>query len=588
MHSSLSHFANIWIVVAAVRAQPGERTEPRTIVAMNFDTKHVIENSHRNGFVEHPYTLGADCLLVTTNGPELVGCHLALGWPVPARLLDLLVEFKNISNGRSGRLVGGLAGALIWFGENATGTQRHGEAPDQIRTEVNAVARLFNAMLPSLDLGRALLRGRFISASAAIDATGVPVDQQILSQLKHNWPRIRDTIVDGIDAQYGVHINRLFRADLFKNWINRRGISWPLSPDGGLDLGDNAFREMARAYPEVQPLKELRATLKHFDPRNITVGLDGRNRSPLRPFASRTSRNQPSANASIFCTAAWVRNLVRPSVGYGLALIDWQQQEFGIAAALSGDLTMQNAYQSGDPYMALAIAAGAAPPGATRSTHSHERELFKLCALGVQYGMGSGRLAQMLDMPISSAKELLNQHQSRFRTFWSWLDGVESQAASSGVLHSVFGWRMSSESAKSARGLRNFPMQANGAEMLRLACCQSVERGVTICTVIHDALLIEAPLAHLDQAIETTERMMEEASETVLAGFPLRTEVRIIKAPNRWAEIRGESVWSAVERVLRDNSGIDGPAHQRDETCSTAHSRSISLSPHKEAPQGGN
>ena len=54
-------------------------------------------------------------------------------------------------------------------------------------------------------------------------------------------------------------------------------------------------------------------------------------------------------------------DVVWASTGYGVAYIDWSQQEFGIAAALSGDLAMQQAYQSGDPYLAFAKQVGAAP-----------------------------------------------------------------------------------------------------------------------------------------------------------------------------------------------------------------------------------
>ena len=28
-----------------------------------------------------------------------IGCHLALGWPVPQRVLDLFTEFRNHTNG---------------------------------------------------------------------------------------------------------------------------------------------------------------------------------------------------------------------------------------------------------------------------------------------------------------------------------------------------------------------------------------------------------------------------------------------------------------------------------------------------------
>jgi hypothetical protein len=67
-------------------------------------------------------------------------------------------------------------------------------------------------------------------------------------------------------------------------------------------------------------------------------------------------------------------------------------------------------------------------------------------------------------------------------------------------------------------------MQANGAEMMRLACCEATEKGVGVCCPVHDALLIEAPAHEIEAAVEATRAVMQKASEIVLAGFPLRTE----------------------------------------------------------------
>ncbi len=86
-----------------------------------------------------------------------------------------------------------------------------------------------------------------------------------------------------------------------------------------------------------------------FEPNALTLGHDGRNRTPFRPFSSSTGRNQPSAKASLLGSAAWARHLIKPKLGTGLAVIDWRHQEFGIAAALSGDAAMKTAYSSGDP-----------------------------------------------------------------------------------------------------------------------------------------------------------------------------------------------------------------------------------------------
>ena len=66
-------------------------------------------------------------------------------------------------------------------------------------------------------------------------------------------------------------------------------------------------------------------------------------------------------------------------------------------------------------------------------------------------------------------------------------------------MHTVFGWRVHVGPDANPRSLRNFPMQANGAEMLRLACCLATERGIEVCAPVHDALLICAPLDRLTQ-----------------------------------------------------------------------------------------
>jgi DNA polymerase-1 len=74
-----------------------------------------------------------------------------------------------------------------------------------------------------------------------------------------------------------------------------------------------------------------------------------------------THRLQPSNAKFIFGPSVWLRGLIQPAPGHGLAYLDWAQQEFGIAAALSGDPLMPEAYRSGDPYLAFAKQAGAVP-----------------------------------------------------------------------------------------------------------------------------------------------------------------------------------------------------------------------------------
>lgn len=74
------------------------------------------------------------------------------------------------------------------------------------------------------------------------------------------------------------------------------------------------------------------------------------------------------------------------------------------------------------------------------------------------------------------------------------------------------------------RSLLNFPMQANGAEMMRLAACMATEAGLRICAPIHDALLLEAPLERLDEDVSHLRSLMVKASEMVMGSTATRTD----------------------------------------------------------------
>jgi len=242
-------------------------------------------------------------------------------------------------------------------------------------------------MLPRIDLPRALFRGRYMAAAAAMEYAGVPIDVPMLELLREEWANIQDELIRAIDTSYGVFDGRTFKADRWAQYLAAHNIPWPRLDSGRLDLNDDTFRQMARAYPTVSPMRELRSALSEMRLADLAVGRDGRNRTILSAFRSRTGRNQPSNSKFVFGTSVWLRGLVRPPPGHGIAYVDWEQQEFGIAAALSGDRAMLEAYQSGDPYLSFAKQAHAVPSDATKKTHGPTRELFKQCGLGVLFGM---------------------------------------------------------------------------------------------------------------------------------------------------------------------------------------------------------
>src|SRR5262249_17854482 len=146
-----------------------------------------------------------------------------------------------------------------------------------------------------------------------MEATGLPVDVEALGRIRENRERIQQALIERVDPAYRVYAGGRFCPHLWAAWTRKNDIRWPRSEEGGLDLRLSTFKEMAKAYAVVRPMKELTHSLSLLREFCIAVGTDGRARCPLRPFASKTGRNQPKG--FIFGAPAWFRGVVKPAEG---------------------------------------------------------------------------------------------------------------------------------------------------------------------------------------------------------------------------------------------------------------------------------
>ena len=123
-----------------------------------------------------------------------------------------------------------------------------------------------------------------------------------------------------------------------------------------------------------------------------------------------------------------------------------------------------------------------------------------------------------------------------------------------GELVTTFGWRLRIQGDVNPRSVANFPVQANGAEMLRLACCMATEQGIRVCAPVHDALLVEGPAEKIEEVVGQTQAVMEEAGHLVLGGFGLRSDAEIVTWPDRYVDKRGELMWHTVLGIANAES----------------------------------
>ena len=525
-----------------------------------------------------PFSCEDDELFVAYYASAEASCFDVLGWRRPRQMLDLFAEFRRLTNGAGNSHGNSLIGALLHFGLPTIGGEEKTAMRDLImhgspwtyeeklqileycESDVDALLRLLPAILQladytEADLGRALLRGKYMVAAGAVENFGVPIDVALLDRLKRHWGSIKRQLIGAVDAGYGVYEGERFVAARFEKYLARARIPWPRLGSGSLCLDDDTFRQQARAHPEMAPLGELRRTLGQLRLNDLAVGPDGRNRTILSAFRATTGRNQPSNSRFIFGPSVWLRGLIRPSEGRAVAYADWSAQEIAIAGALSGDLLLWNGYEGGDPYIAFARQAGLVPSNATKDSHPRERQACKVIVLGTGYGMSAERIAQQAGLHIEEARKLLLLHRETYRVFWDWAEDNVNRALLGMPLQTTFGWRIhyppNCGKNINPRSILNWPMQANGAEMMRLGVSMAIEAGLRVCAPIHDALLLEAAIDEIDVKAEQLAQIMGDASELVLgSGKRCRSDTKIVRYPDRFEDERGGVMFKKVMALL--------------------------------------
>jgi hypothetical protein len=221
----LDTFREVVVVDTEFTAITGERPVPVCVVAHELRSGRHFRLFEGQFGPQPPYATGADALFVAFYASAELGVYRVLGWQMPERVLDPFIEFRNRTNGLPTPAGSGLLGALAYFGLDGmaavekremqeaigNGTWRGRYTPEEIldycEGDVETLARLLLAMLPGIDLPRALLRGRYMAAAAVMEHNGVPIDVETLERLRQGWTGIQDDLIHAIDV-HGIYDGR--------------------------------------------------------------------------------------------------------------------------------------------------------------------------------------------------------------------------------------------------------------------------------------------------------------------------------------------------------------------------------------------
>jgi DNA polymerase-1 len=198
--------------------------------------------------------------------------------------------------------------------------------------------------------------------------------------------------------------------------------------------------------------------------------------------------------------------------GHVLISADYSQVELRIMAHLSGDESLLRAFAEGaDIHRATAADIfGVAIADVT----SEQRRYIKAVNFGLIYGMSAFGLASQLGIERGAAAQFIEKYFIRYPGVAEYMQRTRALARAQGYVETVFGRRLWLPDINAGGGPRrqaaeraaiNAPMQGTAADLIKLAMIEvqawldSESVGAKLVLQVHDELVLEAPVDHLDR-----------------------------------------------------------------------------------------
>jgi hypothetical protein len=510
------------------------------------------------------------------------GSMMHVGWSLPTPAIDLYAEYMVLHNsemcrGDEGKEPGpSLLQACRRYGVptmdpahkeemRALAYTKTNHTPEEIAAlqdyclddDCQATLRLFRAMRPRVDLARAPIRGAFMMQLEKMRWRGMPIDMPLYGRAERHAPAITAKMRQGLNRKLGaeIYFSGVFKRAAMFRLMQQRNIPIPTDPKTGKwSCSTKLLKPMIETYPEIKAFYEDKRMIDALRRLGLEIGADSRHRTWANPFGTKTGRNNPSTKA-LWGLPHTMRSFMRVTApNMAIAQVDVGSEEIGIAASLSGDPTLTADYLSGDPYRQFAAAA----LGTTNPT-ALQRQVYKACVLGRIYGMGVDTLARNLGISKFQAQHILDQMNARYPVLNAWLERILVKAAHFVPITCSLGWSLTASGRSGEeRTFLNFPMQANGAELMRLVFARAGDLPIIGCA--HDSFILEDRADRIEQTVWEMQEVMRAASRDLFGGFELRADCKpaedITYYPDRFIDKReredGMRHWNWLIQLIEE------------------------------------
>jgi DNA polymerase-1 len=379
-----------------------------------------------------------------------------------------------------------------------------------------------------------------VSILGAIEAHGVLLDSGALATMSASLEARMTELVERVYEAAGGPFNILSPVQLRQILYDKLGLPTKgiKQTKTGASTDSDALESLADKHPlpalvlEYRGLAKLKSTYVDALPRLV----DGAGRIHTRlhqtvAATGRLSSSDPNLQNIPVRTeeGARIRAAFVAPEGWRLVSADYNQIELRVLAHLSADENLIEAFRSGED-IHTATAADMLEVELSAVTPSMRREA-KVVNYGIIYGMGPQRLSRELGIPRTKAEDYIKRYFEKFPKVQVFYQAMLEQARTMGFVSTLMGRRRYLHDITSDHGGRrqvaervatNTPIQGSAADIIKKAmvdldlALSKSGLATRLVLQIHDELLLESPVAEVDEASRLVAVTMEKAVELLV------------------------------------------------------------------------
>jgi DNA polymerase I len=486
------------------------------------------------------------------------------GLPIAGKLFDTMIAAQLLDAGVRSHGCNLAELVKVYLGEELSKEQQRSDwsnsslSSEQLEyaaRDAEILLRLREAMKPKLTGARlvetAKLEFDCLGAIAQMELNGMLLDLSRWDSLRQELEQRRDQMASELRRQFQPVLLSA-QLDLLGNEVSLNLDSQPQVLEALQQMGvpvENTSKlsliPLADEHPPVRALLDYRKAAKSVQafasslPKHVHP-ITGRIHPDYQQMGTATGRMScRNPNLQQIPRDKIFRSCFIPAPGYRLVVADYSQIELRVAAELSGDRRMIEAYQNDEDLHRLTAALIA--DKSLDQVEKSERQAAKAVNFGLIYAMGAKGLAEYaynnygVQMSLKQAETFRKRYFEAYQGIARWHGAIKRRLPRE---MRTMGDRLRRwKDEPKLTELLNTPVQGTAADITKAALAKLPTTlkgiGARLIGTVHDEILLEAPEDAAEQAAQILQQVMEQAGQRYLRKVPVKAEVGVVSS---WAE----------------------------------------------------